>query len=359
MKIYWLCLTLSEIITANKFLILELHIVLREGVMEIKEGIYKNQKSYILESSKLKAELICHGGKIVSLKDKKSGREFFWQNTKESEYKIVPNGSYYGDGEFSGFDEMFPTILECFYQGYPWNGVYLPDHGEIWSLDWDCQISKRFIEMRVDGVRLPYSFSKKISFEKEHILKIEYSVYNKSPFPIDFIWAAHPLINIEKGAEIYVPRSAKQVIVTYCPDERIGQYGESHEWPNFLMKDGNEYKANIMRENLGLHSEKYYFKNKLDEGWCALRYTDNTVIALSFPVKQVPYLGIWVNEGGAHGQYNFAPEPCTGILDRIDIAKMNNKISTVEAKNNYKWHLNISVDIKKSIKFVDENGNLK
>jgi hypothetical protein len=328
-------------------------------MVEIKEGLYKNQKSFILESHRLKAELICHGGKLVSLIDKKTGREFFWQNTKESDYKIVPNGSYYGDGEFSGFDEMFPTILECFYEGYPWSGVKLPDHGEVWSLDWDCQYTNKSIEMKVDGVRLPYSLVKKVSFPKESVVRIDYSVYNKSPFPMEFIWAAHPLLNMENGAELYVPESAKEVIVTYCPDKRIGQYGDIQKWPDFYMSDGGIYKANIMRENLGLHCEKYYFKNKLDEGWFALRYTDNTVVALSFPVQEVPYMGIWVNEGGAHGQYNIAPEPCTGILDRIDIAKINNKVSTVEAKSEYKWHLNISIDEKKLVKYVDENGNIK
>jgi hypothetical protein len=76
--------------------------------MEIKEGKYKNQNSYILESSKLKAELVAHGGKMVSLIDKETNREFLWQNSNSDEYKIVPYASYYGDGEFSGFDEMFP-----------------------------------------------------------------------------------------------------------------------------------------------------------------------------------------------------------------------------------------------------------
>ena len=36
----------------------------------------------------------------------------------------------------AGYDDMFPTILECHYEQFPRKGVELPDHGELWPLEW-------------------------------------------------------------------------------------------------------------------------------------------------------------------------------------------------------------------------------
>jgi len=57
------------------------------------------------------------------------------------------------DYQPAGFDDMFPTINECFYEDYPWKGQKMPDHGELWSLEWKYEIKESCLALWTYGVR--------------------------------------------------------------------------------------------------------------------------------------------------------------------------------------------------------------
>lgn len=92
--------------------------------------------------------------------------------------------------------------------------------------------------------------------------------------------------------------------------ERLGHYHQVHSWPKTVTQGNREYRMDRISPRSHLF-EKYYVADQLREGWAAF-YQPQTmeVIALSFPVEAVPYLGIWINEGGFADQYNAALEPC-------------------------------------------------
>ena len=106
------------------------------------------------------------------------------------------------------------------------------------------------------------------------------------------------------------------------------------------------------------NSEKYYFKNKLSDGWCAVRYPDGTVFGLSFPEQKVPYLGILHNPGGWRDIYNIFLEPCTAPFDRPDVANLRGQGSVVKAHSIYEWHLNITVDTAPTVQRINSEGCL-
>ena len=83
----------------------------------------------VIESNNLRLELAPEiGGRIISIIDKSSGNEFLWRNSSIKLAKIEP-GSIYDPNFYGGIDELIPNdIPEKF------NGVNLPDHGEIWTL---------------------------------------------------------------------------------------------------------------------------------------------------------------------------------------------------------------------------------
>ena len=66
----------------------------------------------------------------------------------------------------SGFDEVFPSIESCYYPVEPWEGVKVPDHGEVWSLPWRYEVHEDSVDLSVHGVRFPYRLQKKIHFVK-------------------------------------------------------------------------------------------------------------------------------------------------------------------------------------------------
>ena len=100
---------------------------------------YKDQPAITLESETIVAQFLPDvGAKLCSLIYKPANLELLLQRPNET-YRLAPyDGDYVAQGECSGFDEMFPSIDRSFYEGYPWRGTPIPDHGEVWSLPWTC-----------------------------------------------------------------------------------------------------------------------------------------------------------------------------------------------------------------------------
>ena len=103
----------------------------------VAQGSYKDQQAVVLETGEARAVLLPRwGAKLASFVHKGLGAEVLWQAAGDR-YIPTKYGDIFETGEFSGFDEMFPTIARCFYESAPWAGVEVPDHGEVWTLPWE------------------------------------------------------------------------------------------------------------------------------------------------------------------------------------------------------------------------------
>jgi galactose mutarotase-like enzyme len=308
----------------------------------ITTGKYKDVEALILESDVLRVALLPEfGSKIASIVYKPLSHELLWQNPGR-EYTRTRYGNSYLAGELSGFDEMFPTIAQCHYEDYPWAGTELPDHGEVWSIPWDYTIKEDHLALRVDGVRLPYTLSKTVRLNGPE-LRMEYQAVNRSSFPLDFIWAGHPLFNASPGMEIVAPRGMTR-IVNSVPGRRLDEYGREYDFPVARLSDGTEFNLASVPQRNPDYFQKYYFLGKVTEGRCSLHdKARGLTITLEFPPETVSYLGMLVNEGGFENQYNIAPEPATGAMDRIDRARMWGMNSVLKPKETKQWWIAISV----------------
>lgn len=313
--------------------------------IKVFEAYYKGQRAVTLESGKLKVQFLPRlGAKMASMVSKETSREFLAQRPG-SEYKALRYDGCYVDSECSGFDDMFPTIDPCYYEDYPWAGVRAPDHGEVCSLEWDYRIDGESLYMGTYGVRFPYRLEKRVRFEKEDLLDISYTATNLSSFDMDFLWAAHPMINAEEDGELLLPfEKEKDVICVFSQDARLGSYGDILTWPVTRTSLG-DCRLNITKKrDAAGNNYKFYFNGPMPEGWCSYRYkSDNEKLTMYFPVDTVPYFSIWVNEGSFHGFHTIAPEPCTGAFDRIDLAKKHGMNSVLPAKGQYTWYLKFGV----------------
>jgi hypothetical protein len=323
----------------------------------IYESTYKDQKAIVMESDLLAFKFLPDfGGNIVSIVDKKTTKEFMVQRP-EPKYRTVAFDGSYVDAECCGIDDMFPTIDTCYYQKEPWAGIKLADHGEVWNLKAKIQAFKDSIGYTFHGIRLPYVFEKQTRFLSDNVLRIDYKVTNNTQFDMEFLWAAHTMLNAEPGVSILVPGDLKKAISVFTNTGRIGKYGEEFDWPEYTDKDGTIRNIGIMGERED-NCEKYYFKNALKKGWCAAQYPDSNVFALSFPSEKIPYLGILHNPGSFRSIYNLFLEPCSASFDRPDFAATRGQNSLVKACSTYEWYLNISIGKASSVKGVDENGSI-
>jgi galactose mutarotase-like enzyme len=309
---------------------------------KIMTATYKGEHALVLENDLLKVTLLPGwGSKIASLFFKPAQYETLWQNPAE-EYRETRYGDPYDRGEASGFDEMFPTISRCFYEDPPWNGIEMPDHGEVWSIPWAHGLGGDLVRLWVNGVRFPYRLEKRVYLEDD-TLHLQYRAENPSPSDLHFIWAAHPLFNASPGMEIIVPGGMNR-IVNSVPSNRLGPYGRIYDFPGAGLEGGRVFDLSRIPEQHSADYQKYWFLGRVTEGWCVLHDPKRGLsIGLAWPEDSLPYLGMWVNEGGWADQYNIAPEPATGAMDRVDFARMWGMSSVLHAGEQREWRLTITM----------------
>jgi hypothetical protein len=313
----------------------------------------------LMESDSLAITVIPESGaKIQSIYNKNTQKEILYQSERE-EFRKASYGAKFESGDFSGFDEVFPTIDECFYPAWPWTGTPIPDHGEVWALPWDNQVDQNSVTLNVSGVRFPYQIEKKFEFLRENCFRLSYKVFNPSNFDFDFIWVPHPFFICEENTRVVLPPSVKKVVST-CPlENKLGDYGSIHSWPITETSTGEKYDiSDVMHPKYAGKCEKFYAVNEPSEGWCALHnIVSGETIGLSYPSEKLPYLGVW--EGIICDQYITALEPASGSLDRLDIAKYAGKAGVIKARSEYEWFLNLTFDTMNEINDIDQNGYIK
>jgi galactose mutarotase-like enzyme len=294
------------------------------------------------ESERLRLIVIPElGSKVISLVDLKTNREWLWRSGKQLGNKGY--GTAFGEGDESGWDEMFPGIASCFYPEDPWKGKLIPDHGEVWALPWKAAAVERGLQCEVKGLSFPYLLEKRYFFLDSNTLRIEYQVHNLSHFPFSFQWAAHPLFRVNEGMKLQVPDGLSEIIISYSEQNRLGVFGDRVFWPGAESQGVPLELDRIEQKDTGF-AEKYYFYNKVPEGLASLLDPlTNESVTLRFSPAEVPYLAVWANYGGYSGYNHAALEPSTAFLDKLDYAMGKHKAAVVAPNGVYKWYLEVSL----------------
>jgi len=312
------------------------------------ESRYKDQASFVLENDVVRAEFVAHGARMVSLRDKRLNHEFLFQQGSPK-YLQGEYGGLLTPDQAAGYDDMFPTISECFYEDAPWKGVLLPDHGEVWSLDWKVGKEGSALSFTVAGVRLPYRLSRRITLSAANELRMDYLLENLSDFDMVYLWSAHPIFRTEPGCRIVLPQECRQGRTAMSLSGRLGSYGDDFNWPIWTDSKGKRHDLSLLRGPQAQDAEKYFFRNKLVTGWCRFQYPSNGAsIRISFPAEELPFLAIVVAENAPGDPRSLVLlEPCSAPFDRIDISKFYTKDSKIAARSVRKWSLGFSLDVGK------------
>ncbi len=319
-------------------------------------GKYKDQDAVVLENEVARAVILPQwGAKLASFVYKPTGAETLWQNPEPS-YRRTSYDDAYGKAEFSGMDEMFPSISTCRYETAPWSGVEVPDHGEVWSLPWQHDIVGSSLKMRVAGLRFPYLLEKEVVLEGS-CLRSRYRLSSGSDYPLDYIWAAHPLFNATEGMEFVVP-SGMDRIINAVPGANLPNYGESLAFPEAEPRGCTALRLDRMPAREASCYQKYWFAERVPEGWCMLHDPGSGLtIGMAWPKDRVPFLGMWLNASGWNGQYNIAPEPASAAMDRIDLSRLWGMGSVLKARSVQEWELSINLTSGKKPRALTQEGS--
>jgi hypothetical protein len=315
------------------------------GDSTIRESIYKDTPSYVIESEVLRAEFVAAGGRMVSLQDRRIGHEFLFQQT-ETKYVRGHYDVPMALNEAAGYDDMFPTISECFNDTPPWSGIRMPDHGEIWSLDWNVEKSSDSLSLSVHGVRLPYRFSRKVTFPEPNRLRMAYTLENLSPFLMPYLWSAHAMLRPEEGARILLPGECWIATVGSSHSGRLGKYGDHITWPNWTDSHGVPHDLSKVRSPATDDVEAYTFADRLSHGMCGLQFPSiKRTLRMSFPVETIPFMTVLVGEGlKTDPRFFVLLEPCSAPFGRLDTSRSYTEDSALAKSGSREWYLDFTVE---------------
>lgn len=300
-----------------------------------------------LENEALKILMLPEmGGKIFQIIHKSSGTHFL----KESSVDLLSYQKPSANDAFlppyaAGFDECFPTVSPAMYH---LNGdvISLPDHGELWTQSWNYKQQEKGISLWATGRKLNYRFTKHLNLSGSTI-KINYELDNLEKTPFDYLWSAHPLLNIQPGDELLLPNEVSEVILNEPCDVLPGSPDDRLSWPYLFGNDSNINFKYVPERNRQLACK--LFTNRLNEGYAGIykKESDRSLI-FSFDTGEIPFLGIWLCYGGwpasgAEKEYTVALEPCSGRPDSLEKAIEWCEQQKIASDSTKKWQLEMSI----------------
>ncbi|AZO93346.1 DUF5107 domain-containing protein [Halocella sp. SP3-1] len=279
------------------------------------------------------------GGKIASYYHKAKDFELLFQN-KQGYYQQAELGEDFALFDCSGFDDCFPTIDSCNIK-YENKQIEYPDHGEIWTADFDYKVEKESVGLLYCSQLLPYVYRKKVSI-KDNELHLGYKITNQGKGIIPCLWAMHCLINCSEEMRLHFPTQTDKV-ENVLESNYLGEIGKIHSFPLTVDNYGNEYRLDRVLSSANKY-EKYYVCGEVSEGSCGVYYSlEDVRFSINYNKELLPYLGFWVSEGGFKGDYNCAFEPSNGYYDSVVTALENGKVYQLKPGKSLEFMLELSL----------------
>jgi galactose mutarotase-like enzyme len=291
------------------------------------------------------------GGKISSLRDLRSGREWLWRHPRMPYRRVAPDASYVAEADTGGWDECFPTVAPCAYPSPPWAGAALPDHGELWSQPAALEVSEGAdaagLRTRWRGAALPYTFERSVVLSAGAArLRVEYVAFNQADAPIQFIWCIHPLLAIEPGMRLVFPPSARFNRWAALPPGLLAQ-GSGLRYPLAVRANKRELDLAALPDAHAGVALKLW-SDPIDEGWATLHAADGE-LRMRWDATLLPQIAFWMNLGAWAGDggapyYNLVLEPCIGAQDSLaEAVTERNLFATLPPCESRAWWLEIEL----------------
>lgn len=247
------------------------------------------------------------GGRLVSLRDRASGREWLdgWSPARSRRIWHPTDSADFATGPGAGIDECLPTVLPCRVGGRD-----LPDHGELWNrppvFDPSAAANGEFLcEWALRS--LPLGFRRRITLEGQRV-RFDYRIENLADRPTPFLWAWHPLFTWRKGDRIRFTPAVKS-----C----LSPGGGALPWP--VAENGADLSRALFPK--GASPAAKVFVGPLAKAAAEIRAKDGARISIKWPAGILPYAGIWITRGFWKGLHHWAIEPTNAPVDRLsDIA---------------------------------------
>ncbi len=324
----------------------------------LQETKYRGFDSFILTNGHIQVCIVPElGGKFISIQDLSTQREWLWSNPYLPLRSVEYGASFIEKYDTGGLDECFPAVSGGAYPDAPWDGVVIPDHGELWCQPWEVEVVESSAQQIVlvmvcNGVRFPYRFERTLTLAAEtSLLTLDYRVSNLTTFDMPFIWSIHPILNIEEGMRVSLPVGVEMVRADSVANDFFAENASPIGWP--LAKGADNQLIDLSRVPAVDFGQAYkMYTHPLEgEGWVETAVYDPTgkhSFAFRFQPNKITHVGLWMNYGkwsgsGSPPYFNLGLEPCIGGADALPKAKGLGEYALLPAKQTRSWTLELLV----------------
>ena len=314
------------------------------GRTRIRETTWDSYSALTLENDELSIVTIPElGGKIISFVGKCKGFDPVFTNPNTGLVKYAYDSAYQTSD--SGIGELLPSIGVGVYPEAPWNGVPLPDKGELWTQEFATSIQRDSVVQKVRGVRFPYEFTRKLRLRKNALL-LDYTLENLCSFGFKYIWSLQPHLVLTTDMEIALDGPGR-FYVDWSKNRTFETRTKKYEWPVAVTVEGTQVDFSRIR-GLDGNAEKL-FLTEFAKGEVRLLYHDRGMaITWHFDNRLIANCGLWINRAGwplaGKPTELIAVQPCTSTSDFFEDTCRQGSITVAAARSVSEWSVQVAVD---------------
>ncbi|MDQ6693358.1 MAG: hypothetical protein M3014_02920 [Chloroflexota bacterium] len=300
--------------------------------MQITATYYKGFEAYKIGTSVWEAVCVPQlGANIAEITHLATGRQWLWQNPRmplaEHDY-----GCPYIQGSMSGFDECFPAIAAGPYPDMPFQGVAIPDHGEVWTSAWTVLVRGDALQLSVEGRSFPYRLERTFLVGDHEEMMLHYTLTNMGEAPLLYNWSSHPVFAASAGMRVLLEEGAS-LLVEGSRGDRLGPQGSRLKWP------GGRHKLDVVHQPGGQEVVDKIFAEGVTGPTGLYHPESNSHLLFRYNSAEINTVGIWLSIAGLPEEHCVAVEPCKGNTDSLAGSLELGTASRLEPGGRHDWEM--------------------
>lgn len=141
-----------------------------------------------------------------------------------------------------------------------------------------------------------------------------------------------------------LPSEVTQMVNIIVNDPLWGKSGAIHDWPQAEAVDGQIRRLDRVGEAINHTCRKFYIKPTQSIGWAMIYHAGlGCRLRLDWLPEELPYFGLWVDEGMVNSSPVVALEPSTGYYDSLERAVGNGSAPVLAPGATRQWSLIVSL----------------
>ena len=293
---------------------------------------YKDRPALRVETPTLTALLLPEdGGKLASVKARRDGFEFLCQNPAPAYARLAYDGAYI-ESECASWDDMFPTIDPYTPEAGEYAGVTYPDHGEVCRLPMAVAYEGESVVLSCTSRLFSVDFEKKITPEADGALALTYTLRNRGREDFPYIWAAHCMMRGADDLRVETPYPADAPAVYMFGPEGVESLPRDR-LTGYRAGSGAAYKLYYTAPTNGGFLRAVYGASGHS---FEMDYRDSAAA--------IPYVGLWINNGGFKDYYNIALECASAPYDAPHKAMAQGVCSVLPAGESLTFTVRVRVE---------------